>query len=184
MTCTKPKLAAWAAVAVSLSVLTGCVGRSEYDAKVAELKKQSEKAAASQQETARLQTDLDAAKADAGKAEEGPEGRRRPAQERSEEQIAHLKKQAQDGSQAEKDLEAKLGSLEKANTELKKQAEKQAQAGPEAEQLRKDLDAAKKELDSHEERPRRRQGCRRQGRASQQGRPSQDQGARGREWKV
>ena len=148
MTCTKPRLVvAWAAAAISLSVLTGCVGRSEYDAKVAELKKQSERAAASQQETAQLQTDLDAAKADAEKAAESPKGRRRPAQ-KAEEQIAQLKKQAQDGSQAEKDLEAKLGF---ARTGKRRVEEASGEAGPGAagaEQLRKDLDAAKKDLDA------------------------------------
>ena len=69
MTRMKPKLVvAWAAVALFLPVLTGCVGRSEYDAKVAELKRQTDKAAVSQQETAQLHKDLDAARGEAEKA--------------------------------------------------------------------------------------------------------------------
>ena len=102
--------------------MSGCVNKSDYDAKVAEAKNQADQSAKAEEKAAQLQKDLDAAKGDAEKSE-----------------------------QAKKDAEAKIKTLEQENAELKDQAKTleqkntglMAKAEEKMAQLQKDLDAAK-----------------------------------------
>ena len=59
-----------AAVVVWLLGVSGCVSRSEYEAKVAEAKNQAEKAANAEAKSLQLQKDLDVAKSEAEKTEQ------------------------------------------------------------------------------------------------------------------
>jgi hypothetical protein len=103
--------------ALWMVAMSGCVRRSEYDAKVTELKSQTEVLTVAEHKALQLQKDLDAVK-------------------------NHL----QQAPQAAKDAEAKIQSLEKENAALKDQAKKLSEAEVKMSQLQKDLDAAKSQL--------------------------------------
>jgi septal ring factor EnvC (AmiA/AmiB activator) len=119
-----------AALAVAVLGASGCVRQSEYDAKVTELHKQTDKTAKAEKQAAQLQKDLDAAKSEVKK-----------------------------GEQARDDLEAKVKSLEQTGSGLKDQVstleEKNrkllANADEKTSQLQKDLAAAQNEARKAEE---------------------------------
>ena len=84
-----------AASTVWMLGLVGCARQSEFDAKVAEVKSQAEKATKAEEKLAQLQKDLDAAKSEVEKAE-----------------------------QAKKDADARIKTLEQENADLQKRASK------------------------------------------------------------
>ena len=90
----RPKLVGTlVALALLMAATTGCVRQSKYDATMAELTKQTKKLSQVEQEKVQLQTDLDAVKAEAEKAE-----------------------------QAKNDADARIETLEVENADIKKQA--------------------------------------------------------------
>ena len=99
--------------------VSGCVGRSEHDAKkLAELRRQVEQSAKAEKQVLQLQQDLDAAKKEAAKAE-----------------------------QAKKDAEATIKTVQRENGDLKERLKELSPAEEKLSQLQKDFDAAKIEIE-------------------------------------
>ena len=132
--------------ALALGV-SGCIKRSEYDAKVADLKNQAEKSAKAEAKASQLQKELAAAKSEVEKAEQ--------AKKDADAKIKTLEEEAtglkEKTSQLQKDLAAAKSEVEKAEQAAKKDAEAKIKTLEEeatglkekASQLQKDLDAAK-----------------------------------------
>jgi predicted RNase H-like nuclease (RuvC/YqgF family) len=97
--------------------VSGCVKQSEYDAKVAELRRQVEKSAKTEKQVLQLQKDLDAAKHEVEKA-----------------------------AQAKNDLETTIKTMQQDNSDLKDRVKRLSQAEEKMLQLQKDFDAAKLEI--------------------------------------
>ena len=128
------------AAASLLLAVTGCVMRSELDAKVAELKNQGQKLTAAEQTVSQLTADLDGVKEAAKKAEEA--AAEKSAEAEQAKKILQRDYEIMNGAadKAKSDLQTRIKALEQENADLKAQSEKASQAKA---QLQKDLDAAK-----------------------------------------
>jgi chromosome segregation ATPase len=115
------RVAVCAAIAAGAMGVSGCSDRSEYDAKVAELKSQTDKLAKADEKASQLQKDLDAAKSEVGKAD--------LARQNAEAKIRTL-------DQEHQGLKDQVRRLEQANTGLTAKVS----------QLQKDVTAAKGEI--------------------------------------
>lgn len=129
-------LIASVALASSMLAMTGCVKQAEYDAKVAEIKKQGGKLESAEKEIAQLRKDIETAKAATTKAEIDL------AQVRGDITKAAAAAEAK-VKEAVAAAETKGKALADENAALKKEAEKVPQLEQKAAQLQKDLDAAK-----------------------------------------
>ena len=180
------RVVACAMLAAWMPGVSGCVSRSEYNAKVADVKDQTEKLAKTKEKMSRLEKDLDATRSEIRQAEQAKEVAEARITTREQEnagltdqakkleqenaslktkigeKVSQLQKAAEaakidveKAKQAKKDAEARITTLEQKNAGSMDQVKKLEQENADLKttieekmsQLRKDLDAAKIEVE-------------------------------------